>query len=379
MRGRLYCAIICSMILPVWFAVAQQRPQTGGPISDRDKASLRGPVKSVLVERSFSDADARQLLTSTRTEYAPDGRILEVRYGNPDGSQWVTRYTYQPDGRLIKTASGKMGSAPSSETTYSYDSERRLGEVKSGDEAQFRYQYDDKGHKSVIESYGSKPLRPNTAYVPHWEGTDLGFAPYPGGTLTTLYNEQGVATGAQLRDRKGNLVAHIVRKFDAKGRIIAEEQVADAPELMIPAELKSTLNPEQAKSVGAFMAGSLQNRAISYVYDDSGRVTERHRSGGVFGEEVTITTYNDQGDKASERTTKIMNPEVGREYSLTEAGTMIPAGQPQPAQPPSTYETQFTYQYDSYGNWTEQSSVARSRPDAPWEPGSIIRRKLTYY
>lgn len=379
MHGRLYCAIISSVILPVWFAVAQQSSQTGALMSDRDKAGLRGPVKSVLVEQNFSDADARQLLTSTRTEYAPDGRMLEVRNGNPDGSQWVTRYTYQPDGRLIKTASGKMGSAPSFETTYSYDTARRLVEVKSGGRAQFRYQYDDKGRKSVIESYDSKPLPPNTGYAAHWEGTDLGFAPYPGGTLTTLYNEQEMATGARLRDAEGNLVAHIVRKFDAKGRIIAEEQVADAPELMIPEELKSKLNPEQAKSMGAFLAGGLQNRAISYVYDDNGRVTERHRSGGAFGEEATITTYNDQGDKASERTTTVMNPEVGREYSLTEAGTMIPAWQPKPAQPPFTYETQYTYQYDSYGNWTEQSSVARSRPDAPWEPGPIIRRKLTYY
>lgn len=379
MHGRLYRAFICLLILPVSFVVAQQRSQTGGPMSDRDKAGLRGPVKAVLVERSVADADARQLLTSTKTEYAPDGRMLEVRTVNPDGSQWVTRYTYNPDGRLTKTATGKVGSSPSSKTTYLYDAAGRLVEVKWGGRVQFRYQYDDKGRKSLIESYDLKPLPPNTAYAAHWEGSDLGFAPYPGGTLTTLYNEQEVATGAQLRDAKGNLVAHIVRKFDAKGCIIAEEQVADAPELMVPEELKSKLNPEQAKSVGAFIAGGLQNRAISYAYDDNGRVTERHRSGGVFGEEVTITTYNDQGDKASERTTKVMNPEVGREYSLTEAGTMLPSGQPQPAQPPSTYETRYTYQYDSYGNWTEQSSVARFSPDAPWEPGSIIRRKLTYY
>ena len=88
-----------------------------------------------------------------------------------------------------------------------------------------------KGRKSVIESYDSKPLPPNTAYEAHWEGTDLGFAPLPGGTLITLDNEQGVATGAQLHDVNRKLVAHIVRKFDDKGRIIAEEQVADAPEL----------------------------------------------------------------------------------------------------------------------------------------------------
>jgi hypothetical protein len=74
-----------------------------------------------------------------------------------------------------------------------------------------------------------------------------------------------------------------------------------------------------------------------------------------------------------------MNPEVGREYGLSEAGTMIPVGQSQPAQPPATYETQYIYQYDGYDNWTEQTTVARSRPDAAFGPGSIRRRKLTYY
>ena len=272
-----------------------------------------------------------------------------------------------------------MGSAASSETTYSYDKAGKLAGVKSDGKNQIRYEYDDKGRKSVIESYDSKALAPNTAYATHWEGTDLGFAPYPGGTLTTFYNEQEVATGAQLRNAEGKLVAHIVRKFDAKGRVIAEEQVADAAELMIPDELRSTLNPEQVRSVGAFVAGGLHNRAISYAYDTDGRVSERHRSGGVFGEEVTITTYNDHGDKASERTTTVMNPEAGREYGLTDVGTMIPVGQPQTAQPATIYETQYTYQYDGYGNWTEQTAAARSRPDAALGPGSIRHRKLTYY
>ncbi len=346
-------------------------------MSDLDKAGLRGPVKTVLDEQTFSGA-GQQLLTTTTTEYAPDGRILEVRTGNPDGSEWATSYTYHSDGRLLKTVSGKVGSAPSSETTYLYDEARRLVGVKSGDKNQIRYEYDDKGRKSVIESYDSKPLPVNTAYAAHWEGSDLGFGPYPGGTLTTLYNEQGVATGAQLY-AQGKLVAHIVRMFDAKGRIIAEEQVADAPDLMVPDQLRSTLNPEQAKTVGAFVAGGLHNRAISYSYDAHGRVTERHRSGGVFGEEANVTTYNDHGDKASERTTTVMNPEVGREYGLTEAGTMIPVGPAQPAPPPATYETQYTYHYDAYDNWTEQTTVARSRADAAFGPATIRRRKLTYY
>lgn len=72
--------------------------------------------------------------------------------------------------------------------------------------------------------------------------------------------------------------------------------------------------------MGAFLAGGLHNLAITYAYDAHGRVIELHKTGGGFGEEVTITTYNDHGDKASERTTTVINPEIGREYSLTEAG-----------------------------------------------------------
>jgi len=374
-----FASILLLVASPAWFALAQQSSQTGAFMSDRDKAGLRGPVKTVLDEQTFSSANGQQLLTTTTTDYAPDGRILEVRTRNPNGSEWVTSYTYRSDRRLLKTLSGKVNSAPSSETTYSYDEAGRLVGLKSGDKNRIRYEYDDRGRKSVIETYDSKPLPPNTAYAPHWEGTDLGFAPYPSGTLTTSYNEEEVATGAQLRDAEGKLMAHIVRKFDAKGRVIREEQVADAPELMIPDELRSTLNPEQAKSVGAFVAGGLHNRAISYSYDSDGRVSERHRSGGAFGEEVTITTYNDHGDKASERTTTVMNPEAGREYGLTDVGSMIPVGQPQPAQPPSIYETQYTYQYDGYGNWTEQTTVARYSRDAALGPSSIRHRKLTYY
>jgi YD repeat-containing protein len=321
---------------------------------------------------------AGQRLTTSTTEYAPDGRILEVRTRNQEGLEWVTQYTYHSDGRLL-TVVGKIDSAPAHETTYSYDETQRLIGVKSGDKNEIRYYYDDKGRKSVVENYDSKSLPANTAYAPHWEGSDLGFAPYPGGTLITLYNEQGVATGAQLKDKDGKLVAHILRKFDAHGRVTSEEQVADAPELMIPDELRLTLNPEQAKSVGAFLAGGLYNAAISYLYDTRGHVKERHRSGGVFGEEVTTSTYNDHGDIESERTTSMMNPEAGREYSLTEAGAMIPVGQPQPAQPPLTNEAQYNYQYDSFGNWTEKATLVRSRPDAQWESRSINLRKLTYY
>jgi hypothetical protein len=60
----------------------------------------------------------------------------------------------------------------------------------------------------------------------------------------------------------------------------------------------------------------------AHSYDAQGGVIEKRRSGGVFGEDLTITTYNDHGDKASETTTTVTNPDRDREYGITEAGTI---------------------------------------------------------
>src|SRR5438445_2773833 len=174
MQARLsFASILLLTASSAWLALAQQSSQTGAFMTDRDKAGLRGPVKTVLNEQTFSGADGQQFLMSTTAEYAPDGRILEQRIGNSDGSIWVTSYTYYADGRLLKTVSGKVGSAADSQTTYLYDDSRRLVGVESGDNDKVTYQYDEKGRKSIIESYGSRSLPPNTAYAPHWEGTEL--------------------------------------------------------------------------------------------------------------------------------------------------------------------------------------------------------------
>ncbi len=84
-------------------------------------------------EQTFLGTDDQQFLMSTTTEYAPDGRILEQRTKNTDGSEWATCYTYHADGRLLKTVTGNAGSGDRSETAYLYDEARRLVAVKSGD------------------------------------------------------------------------------------------------------------------------------------------------------------------------------------------------------------------------------------------------------
>src|SRR5437899_6518193 len=112
MQARLsFASILLLTASSAWLALAQQSSQTGAFMSDRDKAGLRGPVKTVLEEQTFSGADGQQSFTTTTTQYAPDGRILEDRTGNADGSGWVKSYAYYSDGHLLKTAFGKPKAA----------------------------------------------------------------------------------------------------------------------------------------------------------------------------------------------------------------------------------------------------------------------------
>ena len=107
----------------------------------------------------------------------------------------------------------------------------------------------------------------------------MGSAPCPRCNLTTTYHDHDIATGAELRDSPDKLLSHIVRTFDANGLVIAEQQIADRPDLMVPQELRTNLNPDQMKAGGAFMAGGMMNRSVSYSYDAPGRVIEKRRRG----------------------------------------------------------------------------------------------------
>src|SRR5690242_13135371 len=109
MHARLFSAsLLLLSVSPARFALAQQSFQASTSMSERDKAGLRGPVKTLLEEQVFSGADGQQLRATTTTHYDPDGRILENRNENPDGSGWVMSHTYHSDGRLLKTIFGEI-------------------------------------------------------------------------------------------------------------------------------------------------------------------------------------------------------------------------------------------------------------------------------
>jgi len=117
----------------------------------------------------------------------------------------------------------------------------------------------------------------------------------------------------------------------------------------------------------------------SYTYDAQNRIRERHLR-ILFFETVTTIAYNDHGDIVEERTTSIRDSTgPGRgPFSIDDNGNLIPTQEaseaPAPPEPlPATSEVRYTYQYDSYGNWTERT-LTRSDGFS-----LATRRQLTYY
>jgi hypothetical protein len=131
------------------------------------------------------------------------------------------------------------------------------------------------------------------------------------------------------------------------------------------------------------MLGGLRGTGTTYAYDAYGRIIESRERNFIF-EKTTTTLYNAQGDKSEERTAITNNsafPAAGVSISIDEVGSVAfeqsQAGESSSAGFPSEdSKLLYSYQYDSYGNWVEQTVIHDSRPD---EPLSVNRRKLTYY
>jgi hypothetical protein len=353
-------------------------------MSDREQKGLRGPVKTCVEETTYPDVaapDGTQVLerkSSSATEYDAAGRVLSVRFGNPDGSEWVSRYSYGASGQLLKIASGNEGE-PSRETVYSYDDSGRPLKIIDGytpdDPVTFRY--NEQGRKTKVQISRPEDYRPNTAAA----GSPFQVSDVPpnlpgGGTATTVYDEHDRPTEVQVRNARGELVSRTVRIYDTQGRVTEEKQILDKPELLFPEEFwakmfeASGTPPEEVRAeltqqLSRLMGGDAGPSSIAYTYDEQGRVKQIRRR--IFNEEGIIeTTYNEQGDTATEITRRVR---VNNEKEL--------AG-PAPAMF-SFSEVRHSYQYDDRLNWTEQITSHRFNPNGTFESSSILRRTLTYY
>jgi YD repeat-containing protein len=366
-----HCIGLFALAAPLCLAQSpQSKPSVRPAPSDREKAELRGPVKSCVEETTYPAATGPNGLPITpwtrwsEVDYDEEGHMLARLDRNPDGSVWKARNTYDASGKLIKTTSGKEGGS-SSTTHYAYDEQGRLTSITTNGAVPVTFHYDEQGHKTKVQTSRAEDYRANVATA----GAPFEWADVPpnlegGGTATTKYDENDRPTGVEVRNAQGELISRAVRVYDDQGNVKEDKQILDDPINILPAEVRAKIasEPGQAEALRTqltkVMGGHEGFSSIGYRYDAQGRVIERAEQAFDQVERIE-TTYNDQGDAAGEKT---LSTQVGEQE-----------------QTPQNPETRFTYHYDQHGNWTERITLQSTSARGAFEPTDSTRRTLTYF
>jgi YD repeat-containing protein len=339
-------------------------------MSDREKAGLRGPVKTCTERSRFGGITAGdgtfipEQTYSNTTEYDIAGNIIDA-----DDSQSSTRITYDAQGRIIKKTL-KTSKETILESVYSYDEQGRLLKITDGNrpDNSVTFRYDEHGRKTAVQMFSAADYRPNGAVA----GSPFEAASMPnlpgGGSSTTLYDEHDRPTEIQSRDAQGQLVERAVRTYDKDGRVLEEHQTVENVDSMITPEMKAEALKAGASikdlhdAFAKFLGEPSNLHSVVYSYDGQGRLTKTHRR--IFNEdEVVETLYNEHGDKAAEITRSKRTDDANDQNSG----------------PPPYSEVRYSYQYDEHGNWTEETVSQRSSPDGVFESSPGRQRTFTYY
>jgi RHS Repeat len=299
-------------------------------LSDRERADLRGPVKtcSDFIE---NDADSR-----SEAEYAIDGRLLVWR-----GRIFLDRV----------------------ERVYSYDATGRvIGVTGGGADVSDKFHYDEQGRRTRVRTVPARPGQKGRmmASPMSFDFIEEGDLLCGGGTITTRYNDDDQPIESLVHDASGELLAQIVRNY-ANGRLISETFVQEG--LDLPVQIREQLSEEQRRAARAEMKSFLVQHGActerSYAYDDEGRVILSRMRIGSFREE-TIITYNEHGDTAGEVTDRRGSLDPIFNYYFDNEHSEVP----------------YLYQYDSHGNWTERTTTLSVRLG---RVRMTHRRTLAYY
>lgn len=128
------------------------------PKTEREILGLKGPVRSVAIERE-EWREYRGKLTKMERQpqdtliFDVQGRQIEIfHYLNGLFEDRVT-FDHDDKGRLIERVNHWMGREPSAKTTYTYDAKGNLAEELVSNGIKVIYSYDPKGRKSSSTSF----------------------------------------------------------------------------------------------------------------------------------------------------------------------------------------------------------------------------------
>ncbi len=349
-----------------------------GRTSDRERAQLRGAVKTVV--------DG-----STKTEYDRDGNALSWRMECPDGSEYGDTYTYADNGCLLSVV--WEGDGKTLEKSYSYDEAGRLVKIADTRGELTTFDYGERGHKTETRVVTNADERK----VPKAIGIDAMLADIDGTTsmdysfggnaqsFKTVYNNQDQPTETQAYDAAGILLGRFVRTFDEKGRITDVREITDDPMSKFPANELAQMMAQagiSAEQMRAEMSRSMRvfgtESGKSYRYDVNGHIAKATVD-GMMGTFIKTYIYNQHGDVAEERTDLATNKgiPVGVPFNVSETGEVVFSKPPSewPPQPDlgASRNIRYSYKYDDQGNWIERTTTYDQQPSL------TSHRELTYY
>lgn len=300
------------------------------PISDRERCGLHGPVKSIVEEWSTTIFDR-------------DGKILEWT-GNTSGGRSERKYVYDEGGRLLRISGSNRDHVD-------------------------EFRYDDRGRKTRIRRVPARSDGNAHGFfgMAAWfECVSKGETLNGGGTVETTYNEDDQPVEARIRDEEGTVLFRIVYTYDAAGLLGQEKLTTE--NISLPKAFRDQIPVEHRAATLAQMKTQLEeisqrsglfgHAERTYVYDDQGRIAERHMRMGPIREDLTLT-YNERGD-------------IG-EATRTSSG--LPNGGGGVHTEP-TLKSTHVYDYDSLGNWTSRTESSRF---GEAETTHTHPRQLTYY
>jgi hypothetical protein len=347
-------------------------------MTDRDGWSLRGPVQSCRVERTWysrrcgaEQCDIEECGDITVVEFRPDGALVRRWHKNPDGSEWRHINEYNSAGQL-STERSESVTEPASVKRHEYDVAGRLiRTVILKPDGQERvdesYEYDATGQKTKTHYIDLAAQSPNMMYAFGVEGTDCSFSAPGAATLITRYNLRGQPAELLFHDRSGRALSRVEFLYDAAGNLVEETQTVTKDTL--PPELLAQMNPAQLEGMLAVLGNPMRRR---HRYDPQGRRTDTQSSTfGKMGQDTKTMAYNEHGDLVEET-------RVGQhsEYTFDHEGKWSEVAGKDGA---TASEARFLYEYDGRGNWTSKTVEARSRSNQDFSVSSIEKRTITYF
>ena len=345
-----------------------------GRTTDRQRWSLRGPVRTCTVHRTWGGCGGGACGTDTRhdtacVEFRPDGALTLHRHENHDGSAWQMTREYDAEGRLVAQRSGD--DSPADGTFYEYDAEGRLARViarRAGNPERVAETYE----------YGADGTMKKTEHVEcpasgcaGWttEGSGTGYMADGAATIVVQYNQRGQPVETTFTDSEGRPLTRVTMSYDEDGRLVEEGHTVI--DIVLPEAIRAQATAADLEQFRAMLGGGrLQSRQM-HRYDAQGRRIEtRSAMFGDLGDDRRTFAYNERGDQIEE-----VSDSSEQRGSIDHNGQVIPDPD---SVTKSRSEARFTYRYDSHGNWVEK--VVESRTDGrDFSVSSTEIRQLEYW